>query len=45
MTKKIETLVPDIYKLFDKGAEVSDVQATAFGTEMAEMLKSRLKLD
>lgn len=39
----VDTVVQDIYSLLDKGCEVSDADADAFGARMAELLKTRLK--
>lgn len=39
----VDTVVQDIYNLLDKGFEVSEDEADAFGARMAEMLKTRLR--
>lgn len=42
MTKTIDTLVEDIQEVLEKGTEVSDEIAEAFGHRMAELLKKRI---
>lgn len=40
---KIETLVSDIYELVDKGGEISDELVSSFATDLAEIVRSRMK--
>jgi hypothetical protein len=37
-----DPLVEDIYRVLSEGCDVSDAEATEFGTEMAALIKSRL---
>lgn len=41
--KTIDTLIEDVYGLFNTGHEVSDEDAEAFGTELAGIIQDRLK--
>lgn len=41
--KKIDTLVPDIYELMDKGADVRQEDVEGFGKELSRIVEERLK--
>lgn len=41
--KTIDTLIPDIYKLFEEGHECSEENVKAFGERLAQVVSGRLK--
>lgn len=43
MSKSVDTLVHDIYQLFENGHECSEENANKFGEELASVIKDRLK--
>lgn len=40
-SKQIDTLIPDIYELFEKGADLDDSALESFGANLARLLKDR----
>jgi hypothetical protein len=40
--KLVSDLVTDIYRVLDEGCEITDAEATEFGTEIAELIKGRM---
>jgi len=43
MTKKIDTVVNDVYKLLEDGATLTDKEASSFGTAIATIIQDRLQ--
>lgn len=43
MSKRIDTLVDDIYSVFDKGVEITEEQAADFGKQVATMMTNRIQ--